>query len=367
MSAIHMGTMCGVLVALLFLCLPVAAAAQKVILDTDMVEGFDDGVAMVMLANAPEMELLGVTTVAGNTWASEGAAFALRQLELIGRNDVPVCEGLSLPLRPGRVESIAFERNLFGTGADQWVGALDRPAPLDWHAFYRSHYREEPRLGPDSRHGVDFIIDTVRAHPGEVIIAAIGPCGNLAMAVRKAPDIVPLIKRVVYMGGAFFQPGNVTPAAEFNWWFDPEAAHIAVRTPFREQVVVGLDVCEKSVFNRDDYHKLMAVLGDSRMAALLRGTFVGQCFESNPDFTHFIWDVVAAAIIIDPTLVTGQVRQPVDVVTDYGPAYGQSLAYVGQSPAGTREAVIITDIDQTRFWQMLLDSRYWREQPEESR
>ena len=80
---------------------------------------------------------------------------------------------------------------------------------------------------------MDFIIEEVRKHPGELTIVEIGPCSNLALAVLKAPDIVPLIKRVIFMGGSFFKPGNVTPTAEFNWWFDPEAARIVVRTPFQ--------------------------------------------------------------------------------------------------------------------------------------
>ena len=201
----------------------------------------------------------------------------------------------------------------------------------------------------------------MRANPGEITIAAIGPCGNLAAAVRQAPDIVPLIKRVVYMGGAFYQPGNVTPTAEFNWWFDPEAAKIALRTPFNEQIIVGLDVSEKVVFTKAHYDRLLKSLGQSKQADMLRGTFVGQMFEKDPNFTHFIWDVIVSAIIIDPTLVTGEVTAMVDINDQLGLSYGQSIAYpLQRGPEGSRQARIIMDVDQDRLWDMINDKIYWK-------
>ena len=240
----------GVIVSLL--CAFPVSAREKVILDSDMVEGFDDGVAMLALAQSPGIELIGVTIVAGNTWVSDGVAYALRQLEIAGQN-IPVAAGVDRPFRPQRYELFGLERQLFGMGHDAWVGAFGYPKPESWQKVYRERYGKEPQSRPDPRHAVDFIIEEVRKHPGELTIVEIGPCSNLALAVLKAPDIVPLIKRVIFMGGSFFKPGNVTPTAEFNWWFDPEAARIVVRTPFREQIMVGLDVCEKMPFSFDRY------------------------------------------------------------------------------------------------------------------
>lgn len=360
------------LCVLCLLCLCLAAPAgraaparEKVLLDTDMVEFFDDGVAMVMLANAPNIELLGVTVLSGNSWVEEGTAYALHHLAMEGVDKVPVVPGLEYPLRPQRHELFEMERAAMGMGHDSWLGSFGRKKPGNWEEFYRSRYRQAPTLAPARQHAVQFIIDTVRAHPGEVTIAAIGPCGNLALAVRMAPDIVPLIKRVVYMGGAFFQPGNVTPSAEFNWWFDPEAARIAVRTPFREQVIFGLDVCEKVVFRHENYVRLMQTLKGTRQAELFRDTFVGQTFSADPDFTHYVWDVLVAAYLVDPTLVTGSVTQHVDVCDQQGLAYGQSLAYPKLAPKGTQKAVIVTDIDIPRFWDMVNDPQYWRLQKAE--
>lgn len=328
-------------------------AAEKVILDTDMVEVFDDGVAMVMLARDPRVELLGVTVTAGNAWVAEGVAFALRQLELAGQPQIPVFAGVREPLRPDRYRLLKQERELFGVGEDQWVGAFSHPEPLDWRAFYEQRYGEKPRIEPKAGHAADFIIEQVRRYPGQVTIAAIGPCGNLALALRKAPEIAPLIKRVVYMGGAFFRPGNVTPAAEFNWWFDPEAARIAVRAPLAEQLVVGLDVCETIPFTASRYQKILAGSGKSGTAALVRSTWLGGMFASDPQFTFYVWDVVVAAVILDPTLITGERTCFIDVDTQFGLSYGRSYAYPATGPEGARRARIVTQIDQERFWALV--------------
>ena len=349
-----------VCIALLLAFTPAQAAVkEKVILDTDMVEAFDDGVAMVLLANAANIELLGVTTLSGNSWMEEGTAYTIRQLEIEGKTAIPVAMGLPYPFRPQRHQLFEQERKSIGKGHDSWVGSFGLPQPASWQEVYTKLYGKPPVAKPVAKHAVDFIIDAVQANPGEVTIAAIGPCGNLAMAIRKAPDIIPLIKRVVYMGGSFYKPGNVTPAAEFNWFFDPEAAKMTVRAPFKEQVVVGLDVCEKVLIRKNNYDALLAMLGKSPYADMLRGTFVGQNFAKNPEFSFFVWDVLVSAIIIDPSLVTDSKTVFIDVNDQPGLSYGQSLAYPELAPEGTQKAKIILEIDDARFWKMLTNKTYW--------
>jgi inosine-uridine nucleoside N-ribohydrolase len=351
----------AVIAALLFAAPALAAPArEKVLLDADMVEAFDDGVARIMLANAPGVELVGVTTLTGNSWAAAGLAYTVRQLEIEGKTSVPVAMGFEYPLRPHRHAGMAAERKQNGRGHDSWMGSFGLEKPASWQAEYTKLYGGSPTMTPDKRHGADFIIDTVRANPGEITIAAIGPCTNLAVAVRKAPDIIPLIRKVVYMGGSFYRQGNVTPTAEFNWWFDPEAAKIALRTPFKEQVIVGLDVCEKVIFRKQHYDRLLQTLGKSGQVKLLRSTFPAQQFEKDASFTFFIWDVIVSAIIIDPTLVTGEVTAFVDINDQFGLSYGQSIAYPKEGPEGSLQARIILDVDQDRLWNMINDKVYWQ-------
>ena len=333
-----------------------AQEKTKVILDTDMVEIFDDGVAMMMLQINPDIELLGITTVVGNSWVNEGTAWALRQLEAVNAADkVPVAMGVTRPLRPDRHELMKNERPLFGIGHDDWAGSFSTPEPESWQAVYKKFYGSEPTVKPIDQHAVDFIIEQVKKHPGEVTIAAIGPCTNLAVAVRKAPEIVPMIKSVIYMGGSFFRQGNTTPAAEFNWWADPEAAKIAVRTPFKEQIIVGLDVCEKITFHKHQFEHIRSLVKNPIVKQMLDTNVLNKLYADDPKYTHYIWDVLVAAILIDPTLITEEVTLPVDVTTDYGLSYGQSLAYIRQGPAGTQKARIIKNMDVERVWKMLHD------------
>ncbi len=345
----------GVICAMLLLCTVVQAQQkEKVILDTDMVEVFDDGITMMMLAKAPNIDLLGVTVVVGNTWVNEGIAYGIRQLEVIGRSDIPVVPGIRQPLYPDRFETIKNERILFGIG-DAYVGAAGYPEPKTWESVYLQKYGSEPTVKPLDMKAVNFIIEQVMQNPNEITIIAIGTCVNLATAVRIAPEIVPLIKRVIYMGGSFFKPGNTTPTAEFNWWMDPDAAKICVRTPFKEQVIVGLDVCETMPFRKDKYEEIISITNNPELKNMLNRNFLKTLFIEDPNYVHYIWDVIAGAIMIDPTLITGEVTRYVDVNSQFGFSYGQSLAFDGNQPVGSQLARIILTVDSDRVWKMVED------------
>ena len=330
-----------------------APSAEKVLLDTDMVEAFDDGIAMLMLARAPQVELLGVTTVVGNTWVEEGTAYALRQLEAVKLEwKVPVAMGFAEATRRGRAEGLGEERRLFGEGHDDWMGAYSHSRPESWQAAYTAMYGVKPKCAPVREHAVDFMINCVKRNPGEVTIVEVGTCGNLAAAVRRAPEIVPLIKRVIYMGGAVFQEGNVTPAAEFNWWFDPEAARSCLRTPFKEQIIVPLDACEKIRFDGPRLLDVMGHVKNEMIAPMLRRKY-DLFFADNPDYVIYVWDVIAAAIFVDPTLIAEEVSYPVDVDDQFGLSYGKVYAFKGKAPVGARSARIVLTVDEGRLWEMI--------------
>jgi len=336
---------------LLVVLVSVAGAKEKVILDTDMVVLYDDGVAMMMLTNHPDIELLGVTIIPGNTWLSEGTAYALRQLEVLNRTDIPVAMGTRYPLRAARYETIQVERKIFGYRSG-FVGCFARIEPASYLEVYRKEYRSAPKIKPVKKHAVNFLIDTIKANPGQVTVMPIGPCTNLAIAIRLAPEIIPLIKKVVYMGGAFDVPGNTTPAAEFNWWFDPEAAKMSVRAPFADQLIVGLDVCEKYRFNKKIFDRITAV--DTPIAKMFQHKY-GPGFEKDPNYTRLVWDTIAAAVVIDPSLITEEETRWVDINSDYSLDYGRSLGYHKQGPAGTQKARILLAIDEKRFWNLMVE------------
>lgn len=336
-----------------FFCMSIEAEQkEKVILDTDMVEMFDDGITMLMLAQAPNVDLLGVTVVVGNTWVPEGTAYAIRQLEAVGRTDIPVVPGIRFPLSPNRADNIKAEIALYGIG-DGYLGSAGYPEPASWQAVYREKYGAEPNTQPLDMNAVNFIIDRVKKHPGEITLMAIGTCTNLAAAVRMAPEIVPMIKRVIYMGGSFFKAGNTSPAAEFNWWLDPNAARIAVRSPFKEQIVIGLDVCEKIPFRKERYDRIIAATAHPELKTMLERNYLIDLYRKDRNYTHYVWDVICGAILIDPSLITEEITRHIDVNDQFGLSYGASLAFETSPPSGTQPARIIMTVDADKLWNMI--------------
>ncbi|MDB6178524.1 nucleoside hydrolase [Paracoccus sp. Z330] len=174
---------------------------QKIIIDTD--PGQDDAVAILLALASPELEVLGITAVAGNVPLSLTALNARKILELAQRQDIPVHAGCAAPVD----RDLVTAEHVHGKSG---LDGIELP---------------EPTMPLQEQHGVDFIIDTLRSQPaGAVTLVPIGPLTNIAAAFRQAPDIAARVKQIVLMGGAYFEVGNITPAAEFNIYVDPVAA-----------------------------------------------------------------------------------------------------------------------------------------------
>ncbi|MFD7031541.1 nucleoside hydrolase [Streptomyces sp. NPDC059917] len=328
--------------------------ARKVILDADMGELNDDAVTMFMLAKSPRIDLVGVTVVSGNTWVEEGTAYALRQLEIAGRPEVPVAVGAGEPLMPGRQERLAAENALYGTAP--WTGAFESPRPPSYDRLAKAPYGGYPRTRPVRATAVEFLVEQVRKYPHQITLIEAGPATNLALAARSHPDIVPLLKEVIYMGGAFDKPGNITPAAEFNWWFDPEAARIAVRTPFAKQTVLPDDAAVGVRYTRKEYEALVA--GPLTPVTRMFKDIQGPEFAKDPAHFTYVWDALTAAVLLDPSLAVAAEERYVDVDAAFGPDYGRSIGYrldefaAPRNPVGTRKATVVTRIDAGRFWPL---------------
>ena len=200
------------------------AAPRKVIIDTD--PGQDDAVAILLaLASPEEIDLLGVVAVAGNVPLPLTQKNSRIICELAGRPDMPVFAGCDAPM----------SRKLVTAEHVHGKTGLDGPQ------------LPEPTMPLQEKHGVDFIIDTLRSEPaGTVTLVPIGPLTNIALAFDRAPDIVERVQEIVLMGGAYFEVGNITPAAEFNIYVDPEAAEIVFKSGVK-LTVMPLDVTHKAL------------------------------------------------------------------------------------------------------------------------
>jgi inosine-uridine nucleoside N-ribohydrolase len=298
----------------------------RIILDTD--PGHDDAIALLLALASPELEILGITTVSGNQTLEKTTANALRILEFVERTDVPVHAGAPRPLV-----------------REQWAAAyVHGESGLDGPEL------PDPETEPRKGHAIDFIAAQVEEHDG-VVLVPVGPLTNIGLLLAKHPGIESRIARVVLMGGAIAE-GNVTPAAEFNVWADPEAAH-RVFTSGIDVTMVGLDVTHK------------ALLLPEKVDELRRTGRVGSLVAQLYDFYHerhvrmYGWegspvhDALAVAHVIRDDFVETEHRH---VQVDIGPEPGRGRTYVDlwKRTGNEPNAHVGVDANGTGFIQFLV-------------
>jgi inosine-uridine nucleoside N-ribohydrolase len=349
----------------LLLCVGIGAATaqaprRKVIIDD---EGF--GLMHVMLLNAPAVEVLGITTVSGNVWANRATALALRGLEVAGRTDVPVVPGATYPLLNSealtdRWEALYGKLTWKGAWMKRWVEPTLQSAP----PYHGPNDPVDlpggnPTTKPSPEIAATFLIRMVRQYPGEVTIIAAGPLTNLALAQRLDPAFAGLARELVYMGGSL-NPHQVldnpaaaqfarefanSPRREFNIRFDPEAASIVARSPWRKITVIPVDPSTATQLSP-------ALLGRLSAAASpgLRRFIAGL----EPGFP--LWDEIAAGVWLDPTIVTGRETLYVDYNTQFDSTYGDLLSWhEGYQPGvGEQPAEVVRTIDPARLEALMV-------------
>lgn len=330
------------------------AAPQKIILDTDFSTIGDDGKVGVMAAQLHAqgvVDLLGITVVAGNQWLNQGVADTLKAVERLGIADtVGVYAGARYPLVHD-YRNLAQEKALWGVGGS-WYR---RPEPADNELVAPlDGFATKTKVQP--QHAVNFIIETVKKYPREVTLLAIGPMTNIALAIRMNPEIVPLIKRIVYMAGAFEVPGNTTPAAEMNVWYDAEAARAVVRQPI-DQTFIPLDVTNTVAMNKKIFEQITKN-PDSIIAKLLKSSPFARTIQQNPNATSYIYDTLALAYLVDPSYATDVADMWVDVDIAWGPGYGHTIGYrEQQTPPGNylQKCKVVRRFDNERFFKLYVD------------
>ncbi len=324
------------------LALPVTLLAQDripIIFDTDFVmPPWDDGLTLMLALQSPELEILGITTVAGNESLERATADVLRMLEIANRTEIPVHVGADMPL----------------------VHAKSDFAVENYGRWYSDEVVEPPggfaSIEPQDESAVSFIVDTVIENPGEVTIVAIGPLTNIAQAIRAKPEFAANVKQLVIMGGAIALlpdgAGNITPNAEFNFWVDPEAAHVVLRSGIPIELS-PLNVSRKSALDRAWYETMVEV--ENPLTNLLKET-LGKRFETEPDRIWYMYDQIALASLIDPTLVETE-ELYVDVNIDHGISYGVSVG--GRKPwpgaEGAQKMNVQYELDWPRFIEMFIE------------
>jgi purine nucleosidase len=305
---------------------------RRIIIDTD--PGQDDAVALLLALASPEdLDIAGIVAVAGNVPLAHTERNARRVADLAGRSDVPVHAGCARPL----ARRLVTAEHVHGrTGLD----GVDLPDP-------------QTPLG--DRHGVDFIIDTLLdADPGSVTLATLGPLTNIAMALVKAPEIVPHVREIVMMGGAYFEVGNITPAAEFNIFVDPEAADV-VLTSGIPVVMAPLDLTHRMLATRERLDRI-AALGN-RAGAVVAGLLA---FSERFDLAKYgsigapLHDPCTIAWLLKPELFTGKMIN-VSIETRSDLTRGMTVADWWQITDRPRNVHFLRDGNADGFFALLTE------------
>ncbi|CAH2924073.1 MAG: Inosine-uridine preferring nucleoside hydrolase (EC [uncultured Paraburkholderia sp.] len=334
----------------------------KVIIDSDYNTLSDDGQLGVMAAQLQaqgSLKVLGITVVSGNQWLKQGVADALKSMERLGVDkQIGIYAGANYALSHD-FATIQAEMAQF-PGGDGYLGAWGRPEPKSDSDLVAPPDGFATHTKVQSKSAVDFIVDSVKQNLGEVTILAIGPLTNIALATRQHPEIVPLIKQIIYMGGAIDVPGNTTPTAEFNWWFDPEAAKEVLRLPIK-QVVLPLDVTDtvkmdKALYDRVAHDPTKQTIITQLFKTLNGYGFDGKNgFETNPNYTTNIWDTLTLGYLMHPSFATQTVDEWVDVDTSFGANDGKATGYPSSPPAGLQKMTIIKRFDNQSFFNLYVD------------
>jgi purine nucleosidase len=300
----------------------------------DVDTGIDDAFGLLYALAAPKTNIVGVSTVAGNVSLSHATRNTRAVLALAGRADIPVWPGAASPL----LQSARDASDIHGASGLGYA-ALPEPPPA-----------------ADAPHAVDAILAASRAHEGSLILVATGPLTNIALAIARDPDLPRRLQRFVAMGGAFACSGNVTAAAEFNIWHDPEAASLTFRAFSQEgaapAILVGLDVTRQTVLTEADLDGLAAASADAPRGPALTGflrdaaRYYFELMERRGRKRALVMhDPLAVAVALDPTLVR-LTMAPVDVETRGELTRGLTLAdFRGETgPIG-----VALEVDAERF------------------
>jgi inosine-uridine nucleoside N-ribohydrolase len=303
---------------------------KRILIDCD--PGHDDMMAIMLASSSEDIELLGVTTVAGNQTGEKTFLNALKTLTLIGETEIPVARGADKPLF----------RELTAAPEIHGVSGLDG-ADLP-----------EPGFQGVEQHAVDFLIRTIMESGTPLILVPTGPLTNIALAMLKDPRITTKLERIVLMGGAVFD-SNITPAAEFNIYVDPEAAKVVFGSGV-PLTMVGLDVTNKALFGFDDIERLAAMNGKiSRVVAPLLNFFA----QANRDIFGFegapLHDALAVAHLISPEVI-GTRKLNVEIETEGELTRGRTVADVYGITGKPANTDVALEVDNDLFKDLLVQA-----------
>ncbi len=311
------------LIATVF-CAPAEAQEQRyVIADQDASgPGGSDMMSLLVFLQSPKVNLLGITVVTGDSWRDPEVAHALRLLEIVGRTDVKVYPGAAFPLVRTQEWTTAAEA-LYGKA--DFKGAWGGDSAAQHYDFIPPMAEGAPTTKPAEEDAAHFMIRMVHKYPHKVTIYGAGPLTNIALAIRLDPEFASLAQELVVMGGSILPKTDSDewygdPRHEFNFWFDPEAASITLRANWAKISVTTIDA---SLETHIDPEVLDGLAGSDSAAAKYVLKYTKRPVELN-----YLWDELAAAAWLDPSIIKSERLIYMDVNTDHGANYGDTLTWI---------------------------------------
>lgn len=304
---------------------------KKLILDVDT--GIDDAIGILLAVKSNRFDMLGMTTVCGNVSVDAATLNTCKVLELIEADDIPVIKGSATPL----LRAPHYEHRVHGE--DGIGGALKDV---------------EPKKTADAGFAPDFIIDQVMQCSKQVTLVLTGPLTNLALAVKKCPELIHHVKEVIFMGGVVQGQGNVTPVAEFNTYADPEAAKLVLDAGFPTLTQVGLDVTRQVLLTDE---RIDAIQNETLAHYIRESTSIyrQRYFERNGLWACAMHDPLAVSLAIDKQLVSTQAFH-VDVETKSEFCDGQMICDFQHQWKKERNVQVCTDVDADAFFDLLINT-----------
>jgi purine nucleosidase len=328
-----------------------AQPRRKVIINEDCSgPGGSNMQTLLVLIQSPQVEVLGITVVSGNQWRDEEVAHTLRLLEIIGRTDIPVVPGAVFPLVHRRTDAQMWQERY---GRVAFAGAWDERW---WHEpFVVPPLPEgQPTTKPVEEDAAHFLIRKVREYPHHITIYEGGPMTNLALAISLDPQFPELAEELVFMGGSLSPETNDpefanNPRHEFNFWFDPEAAHIVLRAAWKKIVCTPTDISIKTRLTPQMIKQI-----DASGTALAH--YIARFYQSGQG-GEYMWDELAAAAWIDPTVITTRETRYMSVDLDRGAGYGNTLTWIenDKSKVVAQPVEIQLELDAEKFYRMFVN------------
>lgn len=334
-----------------------SAETHKVIFDTDMGYFGDDTYALFILLQADAagyIDLLGVTSVGANVTIAEGTTAILNQLEAVGRDDIPVYMGTDIPLMGLHDDATIAANGLKRIKSMQKVLDYGDTISYDNLGDLENETWGYSSLKPQEKSAWEFMIDSVHEYPGQVTIIAVGACTNVALAIKEDPTFAENTAGIYYMGGAIDVPGNDTPCAERNWYYDPEAVDICLQADFPLQVVVPHDISFNQKLTKDLVEKIVNA-GETPYTQLVE-EYAYPTFVETPDRKQSLWDAQVPGIFLCPDLISVSDQRDIAMETNMGYTYGESVAWAaGTGPSTSATCTVVYDVDTEAYWSFVAE------------